>query len=490
MAGDAGARGATYDIEVSADGSDWQKVVSNATIPSGGENEFNDHEFDIQPARHVRYKGITNGGWDHNFAEFEVYGIGLYDPEGSDELSGVFVTPASSVNYAGDALSLSAIATSGKGVKIPDATIAWSVEPADGATIGADGVFTATATGTYTVTASATVGGVSKEGKATVEVREARKPMSVTLSRVKENSVGSNWSDVFLTGEAVKFALEIRDQYDGLYPGASVTYDLDGGTLDEAAKAVAWGEAGTKTLKVTAGSATASFTVEIVDAEALTEGLTATASSENVEANMTADKAVDSDPGSRWASQGTEAGVAQEEFLIVNLGEAKKVAAIGVAWEGACAAEYTIEVSADGENYTQLGGETRELGIVNHLYRVKGIGDEAIQFIKVACAVPATNYGYSIFEVTPYVTSEEPVTPPTSISTAKVNGSGMTVSAEGEIRFTEEMKSVKIFSLAGSLVKSARNTSAVSAGSLAEGVYVVKTTDKDGVTSTAKVTIR
>lgn len=491
MAGDAGARGATYDIEVSLDGTDWDKVVDNATIPTGGENEFNDHEFAIKPAQFVRYKGLTSGGWDHNFAEFEVYGVGTYDPDGSDELSNVIVTPATSINYAGGRLSLNAFATSGKGVEISGASFTWSVEPADGAAVDANGVFTATTTGSYTVTATATIGGTTKEGKATVEVREARKPASISVARVMENATTSNWSDIFLTGEAVKFSLEAYDQYDGLIDNPAVTYDLDGGTLDEAAKTVKWDEAGAKTMKVTAGEVSASFTVEVIDAKQVAEGMTATASSENADANMTADKAIDNDPGSRWASEGTEAGVAKDEALIVDLGEAKSLIAIGVTWEGACAAEYTIEVSADGESYTSLGGEKRNLGIVNHLYRVKGSEDEAVRYIKVACAVPATNYGYSIFELTPYVANEkEPVTPPTSVELVNDAARGIVVGDNGAVRFTEEMRSVRIYSAAGNLVKSAQNATEVNVGATAKGIYIVKAVDNAGRASTAKINLR
>lgn len=491
MAGDAGARGATYDIEVSLDGAGWDKVVSNATIPAGGENELNDHGFAIRPARYVRYKGLSSGGWDHNFAEFEVYGIGTYDPDGSDSLSSVIVTPATSINYAGDALSLRAFATSGKGIEISDASFAWSVEPAEGAAVDANGVFSATATGSYTVTATATIGGTTKEGKATIEVREARKPSSISVNRVKENATTSNWSDIFLTGEAVKFSLEVHDQYDGLIPNPDVTYDLDGGTLDETSKTVKWDEGGTKTLKATAGEVSASFTVEVVDAKQVVDGMTATASSENADANMTADKAIDNDPGSRWASEGTETGVAKEESLIVDLGEGKNLVAIGVTWEGACAAEYTIEVSADGESYTSLGGEMRELGIVNHLYRVKANEDEAVRYIKVACAVPATNYGYSIFEVTPYVANEkEPVTPPTSVDIVNDAARSIVVSGNGAVRFTEEMRSVRIYSAAGNLVKSAQNATEVNVGATAKGIYIVKAVDNAGRALTSKVNIR
>lgn len=491
MAGDAGARGATYDIEVSLDGTDWDKVAGNAAIPTGGENEYNDHGFAIKPARYVRYKGLTSGGWDHNFAEFEVYGIGTYDPDGSDALSNVIVTPATSINYAGDKLTLNAFATSGKGIEISDASFTWSVEPAEGAAVDANGVFSATATGSYTVTAEATIGGATKEGKATVEVREARKPSSISVDRVKENATASNWSDIFLTGEAVKFSLEVRDQYDGLIPNPEVAFDLDGGTLDEASMTVKWDEAGTKTLKATAGEVSASFTVEVIDGKQVVDGMTATASSENAAANMTADKAIDNDPGSRWASEGTETGVAKEESVVVDLGEGKSLVAIGVTWEGACAAEYTIEVSADGEGYTSLGGEVRELGIVNHLYRVKANEDETVRYIKVACAVPATNYGYSIFEVTPYVANEkEPVTPPTSVDLVNDAARSIVVSDNSAVRFTEEMKSVRIYSAAGNLVKSAQNATEVNVGTTGKGIYIVKAVDNAGRAMTAKVNIR
>ena len=492
MNGDGGAREATYNIEVSLTGEEgtWIKVVENATIPAGSGQELNEHMFDAKPARFVRYYGLTNGGWDHNFAEFEVYGTGYYDPSAGDELANVFVTPSDAVNYMGDELQLTVLATTGVGTAIKGATFTWSIDPAVGATVTETGVFTATQTGTYTVTATTTVDGITKSGSASIEVKEARRPATVNLTRKMENNINSNWSDVFLTGEAVPYTLDVRDQYNNVMTDYELQYETDGGSFDEAAGTVTWAEAGEKTFTVTAGDAVGSFTVQVLKAKAITEGLTAEASSTTDNPEMTADKAVDNNLGTRWTSKGTTEGVAQDEVLTIDMGTTYNLVAVSTIWEGACAAEFEIAVSADGNDYTSLGGETRANGIVNHTYRVKADATQAVRYIKVVCKVPATAYGYSLFEVIPYV--EDTTGPSTGFVATAQSGVSVvsTMIQDGQLRLTGEAATVSVYSLQGQLVLSQQNIRNLSLANIPQGLYVVKLIDLTGKQSTVKVEVQ
>lgn len=390
------AGGSEYEIQTRlSSNEEWETV---ATITDAVTKQNRVINFGATPARYVRYYGTAIANWDHNFAEFEVYGTGYYDPSAGNELANVFVTPVGATTYVGDEFQFTALAATGMGTTVEDAVFTWSLLEDAGASISSTGLFTATQTGTYTINAETTVDAITKSGTVTVTVGEARTASVVTLKQVIINNAASNASNIFFINEPVPFTLEIKDQYGNLMPDAEVDYQPTGeGVVDESAQTVAWPTSGSHSLSVTVGEVTESIDVEVIQGFEIPKAdMSATASSGN------GSLAIDGDYGSRWTSDGTVEGVAKAEDVTIDMGALYSLTAIEVRWEGACAAEYDVEVSIDGSTWRSLGGENRGNGIAPHFYRVAETIDESVQYIRINCAVPATGYGYSIYEVTAY----------------------------------------------------------------------------------------
>ncbi|WP_225408528.1 discoidin domain-containing protein [Stigmatella hybrida] len=120
----------------------------------------------------------------------------------------------------------------------------------------------------------------------------------------------------------------------------------------------------------------------------------ATASS--VEGGNTADLAVDGNTGPRWASVW---GV-DPQWLSVDLGATAAIDRVKIQWEAAYAKAYKVQVSADGNTWTDLYSTAAGDGGVDDL-TVSGSG----RYVRVHGTQRAlTNYGYSILELEVYGT--------------------------------------------------------------------------------------
>ena len=122
----------------------------------------------------------------------------------------------------------------------------------------------------------------------------------------------------------------------------------------------------------------------------LAHGRPVTCSSEAAE--FPARKAVDgfSDGDSRWAADGT--GV---QWLMVDLGETKRIDAVSVEWENAFASGYQIQTSLDGETFTTVKKITRGDGGIDTL----SFDPTDARFVRVYCTNAGTMWSYSIVEL-------------------------------------------------------------------------------------------
>ncbi len=105
--------------------------------------------------------------------------------------------------------------------------------------------------------------------------------------------------------------------------------------------------------------------------------------------NWTPGQATDGDDATRWASAWSD-----DEWIQVDLGSVRSFTAIQLAWEGAFAAAYRIEVSADGTTWSTLTTVTDGDGGVDTL-DVAGSG----RFVRLQGVERGTGWGYSLYEL-------------------------------------------------------------------------------------------
>ncbi len=131
------------------------------------------------------------------------------------------------------------------------------------------------------------------------------------------------------------------------------------------------------------------------------DGVSVTASSET--GGNKAAYAIDDNIGSRWEStQGNDA-----EYIIVDLGQIRNIKQINIAWEGASAAKYTIDVSTDGNNFTTIATVESTNGGRVDATTLKEM--TSARYIKINGISRTTQYGYSIYDMAVYGTDDTKV---------------------------------------------------------------------------------
>ncbi|MET9268177.1 chitosanase [Kribbella sp. NPDC003557] len=116
----------------------------------------------------------------------------------------------------------------------------------------------------------------------------------------------------------------------------------------------------------------------------------ATASSVE-DSTLTADRAVDGNASTRWAS----AEGSDPQWIRVDLAAGATVSKVRLSWEAAYAKAYRVEISADGSTWTRLATETAGNGGTDEWSNLTGQG----RYLRVYGTARGTSYGYSLYEV-------------------------------------------------------------------------------------------
>jgi len=127
----------------------------------------------------------------------------------------------------------------------------------------------------------------------------------------------------------------------------------------------------------------------------ISQGRPATASSLET-SSFPASAAVDGSSTTRWASQ---EGI-DPQWITVDLGEGATVSRVLLNWEAAYASTYTVQISADGTNWTTLKDETAGDGGTDDITGLSGTG----RYLRVYGTARGTSYGYSLWELQVYGT--------------------------------------------------------------------------------------
>lgn len=187
--------------------------------------------------------------------------------------------------------------------------------------------------------------------------------------------------------------------------GADIYYTTDGttpsktnGTLYTEPFKVTTGFNTIKAIAVKEGKTDSYVTTEEIVVGNILLGKEATASS--VTGNDKASKAIDGNPSTRWQSVFKE----DPSWLQVDLGKEYTLDSFSITWQNAAAKVWALQVSNDGENWTDIFTENNgKAGAVITGQKIDY--DGTARYVRVyGTERTASNYGYSIYEFAVYGT--------------------------------------------------------------------------------------
>ncbi len=151
-------------------------------------------------------------------------------------------------------------------------------------------------------------------------------------------------------------------------------------------------------------------------ADQLLSGGKPAASSSDEDSTLTAAKAVDGNPSTRWAS----AEGSDPQWIRIDLGATARISRVRIAWEAAYAKAYRIEVSPDRSTWTTLYSTSAGDGGVDDRQGLTGSG----RYVRVYGTARGTAWGYSAYEVEVYgaITGGGDTQPPTAPANLRATG--------------------------------------------------------------------
>lgn len=137
-----------------------------------------------------------------------------------------------------------------------------------------------------------------------------------------------------------------------------------------------------------AGSAQAQAISSNTGEAALTPTIVTASGSER--ADLSPSAAVDHDANTRWSS-----AFSDDQFITLDFGKTVAVNRVRIDWENAHAAQYLLQVSSDGSNWTTVKTVDNSQGGIEDWSGLNGQG----RYLRMQGIRRATQYGYSIFEI-------------------------------------------------------------------------------------------
>jgi cysteine-rich repeat protein len=107
---------------------------------------------------------------------------------------------------------------------------------------------------------------------------------------------------------------------------------------------------------------------------------------------LVASNAIDGNTGTRWSSS-----FADNQWLQVDLGTSRYIDRVSLSWEGASAADYRIELSADASNWTTVKSFTGGSGA--RIDTLTGLTGHVGRYVRMYGTRRSTPWGYSLWEL-------------------------------------------------------------------------------------------
>lgn len=439
----------------------WTTAVSESATSAGEKTSVVNAS-----GRYVRMKGVKRASvYGYSCYEMNVYG--LSGSLADDDIIGVdFDLPP--VMDSGSTLPLHPRAYTRGGSVNEAVDLEWS---ADKEAEFSGNNFTPKSHGNYTVVA--TLPGVGSFSSS-LFVNETERPAAIKLE-------SDNY--VVVEGEDLEIPFVVMNQFMAPYSGniesvAVTIKDEQGNETSDASYSSAThlfrsDVRGTYTVSFS-DMAACTVRVKALSEVNLATGKNATASSSNGDNNPRL--AVDGNTDTRWESRFED-----NQTLTVDLEEIYLVDRVNIIWEGAYAKAYTLQASADGENWFDFYEENASQG-----------GDEKLtlnaavptRYIRLFCRERALSaYGFSVRELEVYgraKVSAETATAPkiTCFDAAPLNGA-LEVAASAEhpsgavfLSFRVSDENGNILYTSGSMIASGQ-TILKNFGPLSRGEYTV-----------------
>lgn len=384
-----------YRIMLSADGASWSEAKRVAS--NGGRDEI---MLGDAEARYVKMECLKRKSDAWGISMYEIQVMGAYKDAALTDLLGVKITAGDDVltQYQPCRIGIKGYTV---GREWTDVAPVWTSK--DGR-ITDEGVFTPRTYPSATVTAQVGTLRVSKA----LPVEEAMFTGAISLSpRIGQVPVG----DVY------RLTVEVQNQFlepmnvnpDNVdyrlctYDEAKRMTDTDAGRMDKAAGEVTFSRAGSYAVIAVDGEATDTVYVESRDFSdinlALNRPATATSSeNDGMDARYATDGNRETRWGSIWGSDYTQE-VKDNQSITVDLEGTYSVNRVRMLWQDARAAEYQLQVSADGQEWqtVQTVKESPKDETVTFT-------ETPARYVRMQGVKRNMDYGYSIYEFEVYGT--------------------------------------------------------------------------------------
>ena len=245
--------------------------------------------------------------------------------------------------------------------------------------------------------------------------------------------------------------------------------------------AVAAGSA-TITVTTTSGAKTATCAVTVTNVTTnLALNKTTTVSSTE-DATTIGSYAVDGNSTTtRWSS-----AFADPQWIYVDLGATYNVNEVKITWEAACGANYLVQISPDASTWSTMKTITGNAALVNDHTGLTGSG----RYVRIYGTTRTTVYGYSIYELEVYGTSNTTV----SVTSVSLSPTTATITAGGTQQLTATVAPTNATNKTVSYASNNTAVATVNASGLitavAAGSATITVTTADGAkTATCAVTV-
>ena len=189
--------------------------------------------------------------------------------------------------------------------------------------------------------------------------------------------------------------------------------------------------------------------------------------------------AVDGDPATRWESKHGE----DNKMLTLDLQKDVAISDILINWEGAYAAQYTVEISTDSVQWTQVYSTTSGAAGVQ---RITLSDTPAGRYLRINCIKRGTVYGFSIWEIEVYGTIID-LNHIADVKQEAVSLYPNPVKDRLYIRPEDNITSVVLSDISGRRLFEQHNASAVDMTGYTSGIYLLTIHYTNGETTERKV---